>query len=145
MSLNKKLHRIVISRSEEPELNMVYTEVGGEDYEVMGAFSGICGGLGLFHINLDGEAIVSDDFNEFESNISPSELESVFTELEKQRAAFEAISESGDLLGLSEKGLEFINQFEENDDGVIHAFSDEASEDMIYDIQDEWNLDFYFD
>ena len=43
---NNKIFRIVAARSEEPELNMVYTEVGKIDYAGFGAFSGICGGGG---------------------------------------------------------------------------------------------------
>ena len=44
---------------------MVYTEVGKNDYEVFGAFSGICGGGGLFYQNTDNEMFVSDDIYEF--------------------------------------------------------------------------------
>lgn len=142
---NLEVHRIVIARSEEPELNMIYTEVGGDDYEVLGSFSGICGGLGLFLINTDGEATVSDDFNEFQSKLSVSELEATFKYLEKERATFEATNDEGELVGLSDAGLEFISTFDESDEGIVNAFSEEASDDMIYDIQDEWNLDFYLD
>ena len=39
----------------------------------------------------------------------------------------------------------FLSQAGSDDDGYVAAYSDDASEDYIYDIQDEWNLAFYLD
>ena len=142
---NKNIFRIVAARSEEPELNMVYTEVGKNNYEVLGTFSGICGGGGLFYQNTDNEIFVSDDFYEFSTSLSNQDLENTFHELEKLRAEFENYDEEGNLIGLSEKGLLFIKQQKENENGLVEAYSEGASEDFIYDIQDEWNLGYYKD
>lgn len=142
---NKNIFRIVAARSEEPELNMVYKEVGKNNYEVLGAFSGICGGGGLFYQNTDNEMFVSDDFYEFSTSLSDQDLENTFQELEKLRAEFENYDEEGNLIGLSEKGLLFIKQQKENENGLVEVYSEGTSEDFIYDIQDEWNLGYYKD
>ena len=142
---NNNIFRVVAARSEEPELNMVYTEVGKNNYEVFGAFSGICGGGGLFHQNTDNEMFVSDDFYEFSTNLTDQDLENTFQKLEKFRAEFENYDEEGNLIGLSEKGLLFIKQQKEDENGLVEVYSEGASEDFVYDIQDEWNLGFYKD
>ena len=142
---NKNIYRIVAARSEEPELNMVYTEVGKNDYEVFGAFSGICGGGGLFYQNTDNEMFVSDDFYEFSTSLSDEDLENIFQKLEKLRAEFENYDDEGNLIGLSEKGLLFIKQQQEDENGLVEVYSEGASEDFIYDVQDEWNLGYYKD
>ena len=46
------------------------------------------------------------------------------------------------MLGLSEKGVGFSSSGDEGDDGLIHTYSELASEDFIYDCQDNWNLNF---
>ena len=67
MEIDKNdIHRIVVTYEGDPSLNLVYAEVG-EDVEIFGAFSGICGGLGMFHQNSDGEISVSDDPFEFDT------------------------------------------------------------------------------
>ena len=142
---NKNIYRIVAARSEEPELNMVYTEVGKNDYEVFGAFSGICGGGGLFYQNTDNEMFVSDDIYEFSTSLSDEDLENTFQKLEKLRAVFENYDDEGNLIGLSEKGLLFIKQQQEDENGLVEVYSEGASEDFIYDVQDEWNLGYYKD
>ena len=142
---NKNIYRIVAARSEEPELNMVYTEVGKNDYEVYGAFSGICGGSGLFYQNTDNEMFVSDDIYEFSTSLSDEDLENIFQKLEKLRAEFENYDDEGNLVGLSEKGLLFIKQQQEDENGLVEVYSEGASEDFIYDVQDEWNLSYYKD
>ena len=142
---NKNIYRIVAARSEEPELNMVYTEVGKNDYEVFGAFSGICGGGGLFYQNTDNEMFVSDDFYEFSTSLSDEDLKNTFQKLEKLRAEFENYDDEGNLIGLSEKGLLFIKQQQEDENGLVEVYSEGASEDFIYDVQDEWNLGYYKD
>ena len=56
-----KIFRIVVTTGgHTPLLNMVYAEVGDKN-EIFGAYSGICGGLGMFHQNNDIEITVSDD------------------------------------------------------------------------------------
>jgi hypothetical protein len=118
---------------------MIYAEIEGE---VFGAFSGNGGG-GLFYFNEDHESTVSDDLYEFDS--SYERLEETCTELERLRSEFEEYDDAGNIIGISEIGQEFLSQYGSNDDGYIVAFSDDASEDYIYDIQDEWNLKFNLD
>ena len=142
---NNKIFRIVAARSEEPELNMVYTEVGKNDYEVFGAFSGICGGGGLFYQNTDNEMFVSDDIYEFSTSLNDEDLKNTFQKLEKLRAEFENYDDEGNLIGLSEKGLLFIKKQQEDENGLVEVYSEGASEDFIYNVQDEWNLGYYKD
>ena len=136
-----KDYRVVIANDGSPLVNMVYSEVGGDEYEVFGAFSGICGGMGLFHQN-DDQMTVSDDFSEFESKLSPEEVESICSRLERMRYEFEAYDDDDMLEGLSDSGIAFVNEGEVGEDGLTYAFSEGASDDFIYDIQDEWNLEF---
>ena len=138
-----KMFRILICRSEEIEVNMVYAEVGGDDYEIFGAFSGASGGGGLFHSNTDLEVTVGDDAGEFRSNLTAEENYELCSQLERLRAEFEEYNDEGDLVGLSEKGLEFLRTGNEDDDGYSEVYSEGASEDFIYDVQDHWNLHFY--
>ncbi len=49
------------------------------------------------------------------------------------------------MVGLSQKGLNFLHTGSEDDDGYSEVYSEGASEDFIYDVQDEWNLEFYKD
>lgn len=138
-----KVYRIVCARDEELEVNMVYAEVGGEDYEVFGVFSGVNAGGGMFHATSEGGITVSDDPGEFTSSIEIAECGEIFQQLEKLRSEFEVHDESGELLGLSEAGLSFVNQSDE--DGVVMALSQGASSDFIYYCQDNWNLNYYLD
>ena len=51
----------------------------------------------------------------------------------------------GDLeVGLSNEGQNFL-ETGFNDNGYVEAYSKGASEDFIYDIQDEWSLNFFKD
>ncbi len=137
-------HRILISQNGNMKVNLIYAEVGGEDYETMGAFSGGCGGGGLFLENNDGIA-VTDDFYEFESRFSYEELETIFSKLEKLRAEFEDFNDDGDFEGITETGIKFISEFGEDTGSFIIAMSSDASDDYILDIQDDWNLNFYYE
>ena len=138
-----KMFRILICRSEEIEVNMVYAEVGGDDYEIFGAFSGASGGGGLFHQNTDSEVTVGDDAGEFQTNLTAEDNYEICSQLERLRAEFEEYNDEGDLVSLSEKGLEFLRTGNEDDDGYSEVYSEGASEDFIYDVQDHWNLHFY--
>lgn len=139
------VYRIVCARDEDPEVNMVYAEVGGEDYEVFGVFSGLDAGGGMFHATREGKVTVSDDPGEFTSSIEIAERIEIFQQLEKLRSEFEVYDESGELLGLSEAGLSFVNQSAEDANGAVMALSEGASDDFIYDCQDSWNLNYYLD
>ena len=142
MNIDKKnTYRIVFTYDEEPSLNMVYAEVGDGDYEIFGAFSGICGGLGMFHQNADGEITVSDDPFEFDTKYE-DEVEEICKKIESLRAEFEDTDSDGNLKGLSDTGKKFMLGCHANDDGYEWAYSEDASEDFIYDVQDEWNLKF---
>jgi len=138
------LFRIVVLVDDELVVNMVYAEVGGDEYEVFGAFSGLNAGGGLFHQTDDG-IVISDDQGEFQSRLTASDVEQTFTWLERERTKFEDYDDNGELIGLSKVGHDFISEFSEDDNGVLEAYSDGASEDFIYDCQEEWNLNYYKD
>ena len=138
------IHRICVAQDAELLVNMAYAEVGEDDYEVLGVFSGQGAGGGLFHQNVDGDISVSDDPGEFDTAVDMEVASIIFRDLERYRADFEIHDESGDLVGISEAGLDFLSGFDA-DDGYVEAYSEEASEDFIYDLQDEWNLNFYKD
>lgn len=140
----KTTHRIVCAQGDEPLVNMVYAEVGDDEYEIFGAFSGICGGGGLFHQS-DGNMQIDDDPGVFVSRLSPEQAQGIFSELERLRASFESYDDDGNLLGLSEIGRAFVNKHGTDGSGYMMALSETASEDFIYDVQDEWNLNFYLD
>ena len=137
-----ELYRIVVLVHGELVVNMVYAEVGGEDHEVFGAFSGLNAGGGLFHQNDDG-IVVSDDPGEFQSKLTWSTVEQTFSTLEAERAKFEEYDDDGELIGLNDIGFDFTSGSTEDDSGVLEVYSEGASEDFVYDCQDEWNFDYY--
>ena len=143
MKIDKsKVHRISIADGKRILVNLVYAEFGEVDYEVLGVFSGeTCGG-GIFHQNSAGDTTISDDPGELEISIGVKNTSTIFLELEKLRAEFEAYDNKGNLIGFSEKGLEFLQMFKSNN-GYCEAYSENASDDIIYDLQGNWNLDFY--
>ena len=145
ISIDKdKVHRIVIAQDAILKVNMVYTEIGDDTYEVFGSFSGEDGNVGLFHQNCEGDMNVSDDSFEFETKISPDEVSNICIELEQLRSKFEETDIEGNLVGLSKEGQNFLENGS-NDNGYVEAYSKGASEDFIYDIQDEWSLNFFKD
>lgn len=139
---NESMYRVLVSNDGEPLVNMVYAEVGGENYEVFGVFAGINAGGGMFHQNDDG-ITVSDDPGDFQSRFDIGEVEQIFTALEQRRAAFEEYNDEGALVGWSGEAHELLSLAEEDENGIIEAYSDGASEDFIYDCQDDWNLNYY--
>ena len=144
MAISKEnLYRILIAQNDEPLVNMEYVEINSE---VCGAFSGDGGG-GLFYFNEDHEASVSDDFSEFDTSLlgSLEEVEKIYSELESLRSEYEEYDDEGNIIGVSEKGLKFLSQAESDENGYIECYSDGASEDYIYDIQYEWNLNFFME
>ena len=102
---------------------------------------GESGGGGLFH-QKNGETVVSDDPGEFKTNFSQEEVHNFCQSLDRLRSEFEEFDDEGNMLGLSEKGVGFSSSGDEGDDGLIHTYSELASEDFIYDCQDNWNLNF---
>ena len=142
MDIDKeKIFRIVVASPERsPILNMVYAEVG-EQNEIFGAYSGVCGGLGMFHQNNEGEITVSDDLYEFDSEFGEN-VEEISSKIEALRFEFEEYDDEV-LAGLSSSGMDFIKNATEDENGFMWAFSPDASNDFIYDIQDEWNLSFF--
>ena len=140
-----KIHRIAIEDDKDIVLNMVYAEVAVEDsYEVFGAYAGNTREgpqAGYFHQDLEGEFTVSDDFFEFETSLEPN---LVCDELDDLRNEFEDWDEDGDLIGFSDAGKDFLKSNESvNDDGYIEAYSESASDDFIYGVQDEWRVEVY--
>ena len=143
MDINKnKIFRIVVTTpGHSPILNMVYAEVGDKN-EIFGAYSGVCGGLGMFHQNNDIEITVSDDPYEFDSEFGEN-VEEISSQIEALRFEFEEYDDLDDLVGLSSSGIDFVKNATEDEDGFLWTFSPDASNDFIYDIQDEWNLSFF--
>jgi len=131
-------YRIAIVDNERLILNMVYAEVGEE---ILGVYSGMISSgphVCYFHQDQDGEFTVSDDYFEFETN---HDLSNIFSELDDLRNEFEIWDDEGDSFEFSDAGKEFIATNESiNDDGWLEAYSDGASEDFIYDLQNEWQL-----
>ena len=98
----------------------------------------------FFIFSTDISSSFSLDLVEFEANIDPDEVNNIFRQLERLRAMFEENDEEGNLAGLSKEGQKFL-ETGYNNDGYIEAYSKGASEDFIYDVQDEWNLNFFKD
>lgn len=117
---------------------MVYMGVGEE---IFGAYSGMISSgphVCYFHQNQDGELTVSDDYFEFETN---HDLADIFSKLDDLRFEFENWDDEGDSFEFSDAGKDFIaiNQ-SINNDGWLEAYSDGASEEFIYKLQNEWQL-----
>ena len=131
-------YRIAILDNERLILNMVYTEV---DEEIFGVYSGMIRSgphVCYFHQYEFGKFNVSDDYFEFETN---HDLKNIFIELDDLRNEFEIWDDEGDSFKFSNAGKEFIAANELiNDDGWLEAYSEGASEDFIYDLQNEWQL-----
>ena len=88
------------------------------------------------------EITVSDDPYEFDSEFG-DDVEEISSKIEALRFEFEEYDDLGDLVGLSSAGIAFIENATQEEDGFLWAFSPDASNDFIYDIQDEWNLSFF--
>jgi hypothetical protein len=139
MKLNENsTYRISIVDNERLILNMVYTEVGEE---VFGVYSGMIRSgphVCYFHQYEFGKFSVSDDYFEFKTN---HDLSNIFIELDDLRNEFEIWDDEGDSFEFSKAGKEFIATNELiNDDGWLEAYSEGASEDFIYDLQNKWQL-----
>ncbi len=122
-------------------VNIVYREVEGE---IVGAYSGNSGGgvfdMRFFHLNQDLEPTVTDDSNDI-SLVDENFSQKDFDNLELERSKFENLDEDG---MLSKKGLDFLSDIVPNN-GIRSKYTELASEDVIYDIQDEWTLNYYLD
>ena len=119
--------------------NVVYAEVG---QEIWGCYSGYAGGgvvdYRFFHFDADYEPTIEDDFLAFPID-DQQKAEAVFTQLEATRARMEA--DDPEALMLSEVGQEFIDDGEvDHGSGIRSRLSEDASEDIVYDLQDEWTL-----
>jgi len=136
-------YRILIAQNDQILVNMVYSEI---NEEVCGAFSGDGGG-GLFYFNEDHEVSVSDDYGEFETSLlgDYENVGNIYSNLEKLRSSFEEYDDDGDIIGISEEGQNFLMNSQSDENGYIECYSDGASEDFIYDIQYEWNLNFFME
>ena len=131
-------YRIAIVDNERLILNMVYAEVGEE---ILGVYSGMISSgphVCYFHQDQDGEFTVSDDYFEFETN---HDLSNIFSELDDLRNEFEIWDDGGDSFEFSDAGKDFISTNESiNHDGWLEAYSERASEEFIYNLQNEWQL-----
>ena len=138
---NHPTYQILISKSDSNAIiaNVVYAEVG---QEIWGCYSGYAGGNSVdyrfFHFDNDYNLVIEDDYFAFPIR-EQEDVESVFTRLEAVRATME--SEESDLLLLSQPGQRFLSEGEvDKGSGICSRLSEDASEDIIYDIQDEWTL-----
>ena len=59
------------------------------------------------------------------------------------RSEFEKYNDDGDIVGISKKGHDFLSQAASDQDGYVQGYSNNASEDYKYDIQDDWNISFH--
>lgn len=119
--------------------NIVYAEVG---QEIWGCYSGYAGGgvidYRFFHFDADYDPTVDDDYYSFPISETQNPDE-VFPRLESIRKNME--SDDPDALVLSEAGRGFLDRGDvDHSSGIRISFSIDASEDIIYDIQDEWTL-----
>lgn len=137
------IHRIAISRKHIVQVNIAYTEIGDTHYEIYGSYSGNGGG-GFFYSNFEGEFSVSDDFFDFEIESKNSDAVTIFHEIEKARLSFEKYDDAGNLETWSGEGKQFLENGKSLGD-LTEAYSELASEDLIIDLQDLWNLSFYID
>ena len=135
------LQRVKMMRNYKIEIT-----IGESNYEVFGVYSGMLSSgphICYFHQDQEGEFQVSDDYFEFETN---QELSEIFRELDDLRNEFEIWDDEQDSFNFSEAGKEFLKaNLSIDDDGWIEAYSPKASEDFIYDLQDEWQLSLYKD
>jgi hypothetical protein len=122
--------------------NIAYAEVG---LEIWGCYSGYAGGgvvdFRYFYFDADYNPLITDDFLVLTTEKSMAEVNTVFTELESVRARLE--SEAEDVLSMSEAGHQFLDDCViDHVNGIRSRLSPEATEDIIYDLQDEWTLTF---
>lgn len=132
--------RIVIAHYGELLLNMVYSELGEEPSETFGSFSGR-GGDGMFHISPAGNLTLSSDWSCIDSAYSTSITNQISAYLDSMRSEFEIFNQSGEIIGLSRKGKRFLESSKQAGP-YQEAFSEKASDELIFMLQDEWNLDF---
>jgi hypothetical protein len=123
--------------------NIVYAEVGPE---IWGCYSGYAGGgvvdYRYFYFDADYNPNVTDDFLVLANEQKVAEVSAVFKKLESMRARLE--SKTADTLSLSDAGREFLGDgVIDQASGIRSRLSYEASEDIIYDLQDDWTLTFY--
>ena len=94
---------------------------------------------------------IKNNFSSVVSNLNKRNIDfskqlQEITELDDLRNEFEIWDDEGDSFEFSDAGKEFITTNESiNDDGWLEAYSDGASEDFIYDLQNEWQLSLYKD
>lgn len=122
--------------------NIVYAEVG---LEILGCYSGYAGGgvddYRYFYFDADYNPIVTDDFLSLTTEKKAAEVSTIFSKLESVRSRLE--SEIASVLSLSEAGRRFLEDCViDQASGIRIRLSHEASEDIIYDLQDEWTLTF---
>lgn len=132
--------RIVIAHYGELLLNIVYSELGEVSSETFGSFSGK-GGDGMFHISPAGDLTLSSDWSHINSAYSTSITNQISAYLDFMRSEFEVCNQSGEIIGLSPKGERFLESSKQAG-AYQEAFSEKASDDIIFMLQDEWNLDF---
>ena len=135
------IHRIGIALNEVWLVNLVYIETDLINSEVLGSFSGKGGG-GYFHKQVDGVLVVSTDPLEFEVALTNQILQQTVGYLDRARSEFELNDDQGNVVEISQKGLKFLAPHR-SEHGYVEAFSEDASEDFIYDLQNHWNLSFW--
>jgi hypothetical protein len=123
--------------------NVVYAEVG---QEIWGTYSGYAGGAAIdfryFWFDEDYNPHVNDDFLLFDTSADFSKNE-VFEDLDASRAKMETIED--ERLLLSQAGRDALGTVHARSDrGIGSWLSPDASEDIIYDLQDTWTLLFQF-
>jgi len=105
---NDDIYKIVIGQADSLSLVMIYAEIGGPDYEVIGTFSS-SDGDGLFH-QRDGITVVDDDIACFESKFDYEPLAEAFRFIQAIRDRYELLNDEGLLVGFSGSEFRLLNQ-----------------------------------
>ena len=138
----EELNRILIANDTDAIIaNIVYLPIDGG---YIGAYSGNSGGVfdyRVFYVDEDEAAQIDDDFEALNTPNILSEQE-IFSALEGERFKLEDPDKEG---FLSSVGLQFLASGEQVDTGLKVKYSDGASEDIIYALQEDWTLNYFLE
>lgn len=137
----RKIHKILIVEGDKISLNLVYGEYFNPRQEILGSYSGQGSG-GYFYQNEFEQIIVSTDPLDFPLDGSKYSAVFLFNILDQMRSKFEALDKHGNMVGLSKAGQDFLSTGLDLGYDLYESFSEEASDDFIFDLQDQWNLSY---
>ena len=138
----EELNRILVANDTDAIIaNIVYVPIDGG---YIGAYSGNSGGIfdyRVFYVDEDDVAEIDDDFAALNT---PNILDApeIFSALEGERFKLEDPNKEG---FLSSEGMQFLASGEQVDNGFKVKYSDKASEDIIYALQEDWTLNYFLE